>query len=126
MCESHAYLLEGDEERLIMEDVISVREEGGKLLLSNIIGEESSLDAEVVAITLLDHRILVFPTVGVAAATVGFDAGRDQAFAVLQGHAEITPVLAPQRAVRPSGGLRVLDDIHPAQHVLHRRPPGRP
>jgi len=62
MCESHAYLLEGDEQRLIMEDVISVREEGGKVLLSNIIGEESSLDAEVVAITLLDHRILLKAT----------------------------------------------------------------
>ncbi len=55
MCESHAYLLEGDEERLIMEDVIDVREEGGKVILSNIIGEESVIEAEVAAITLLDH-----------------------------------------------------------------------
>jgi predicted RNA-binding protein len=62
MCESHAYLVEGDEERLIMEDVINVREEDGKLVLSNIIGEESKLDAEVVAITLLDHRILLKAT----------------------------------------------------------------
>jgi len=62
MCESHAYLLEGDEERLLMEDVINVREEGGKVILSNIIGEESVLDAEVAAITLLDHKILLKPT----------------------------------------------------------------
>lgn len=61
MCESHAYLLDGDEQNLIMEDVINVREEGGKVILSNIIGEESSLEAEVVAITLLDHRILLKP-----------------------------------------------------------------
>jgi predicted RNA-binding protein len=61
MCESHAYLLEGDEERLLMEDVINVREEGGKVILSNIIGEESVLDAEVAAITLLDHKILLKP-----------------------------------------------------------------
>jgi predicted RNA-binding protein len=59
MCESHAYLLEGDEEKLIMEDVIDIREEGGKVTLSNIIGEESVLDAEVVAITLLDHKVLL-------------------------------------------------------------------
>jgi predicted RNA-binding protein len=61
MCESHAYLLEGDEEKLIMEDVIDVREEGGKVILSNIIGEESELEAEVAAITLLDHKVLLRP-----------------------------------------------------------------
>jgi predicted RNA-binding protein len=61
MCESHAYLLEGDEERLIMEDVIDIKEEGGKVTLSNIIGEESVLDAEVAAITLLDHKVILRP-----------------------------------------------------------------
>ncbi len=61
MCESHAYLLEGDEEKLIMEDVINVREEGGKVILSNIIGEESVLEAEVAAITLLEHKVLLKP-----------------------------------------------------------------
>ena len=61
MCESHAYLLDGDEEKLLMEDVINVREEGGKVILSNIIGEESVLEAEVAAITLLDHKILLKP-----------------------------------------------------------------
>jgi predicted RNA-binding protein len=61
MCESHAYLLEGDEEKLIMEDVIDIKEEGGKVTLSNIIGEESVLDAEVAAITLLDHKVILRP-----------------------------------------------------------------
>ena len=61
MCESHAYMLEGDEERLLMEDVINVREEDGKVVLSNIIGEESVLEAEVAAITLLDHKVLLRP-----------------------------------------------------------------
>jgi predicted RNA-binding protein len=61
MCESHAYLIEGDEERLIMEDVINVKEEDGKVILSNIIGEESVLDAQVVSITLLDHRVILKP-----------------------------------------------------------------
>ncbi len=59
MCESHAYLIEEDGERLIMEDVINVKEESGKVILSNIIGEESVLDAEVVSITLLDHRVVL-------------------------------------------------------------------
>ena len=61
MCESHAYLIEGDEERLIMEDVINVREENGKVILSNIIGEENVLEAEVAAITLLEHKVLLKP-----------------------------------------------------------------
>jgi len=61
MCESHAYLIEGGEERLIMEDVINIKEEGGKVTLSNIIGEESVLEAEVASISLLDHRVLLKP-----------------------------------------------------------------
>lgn len=61
MCESHAYMLDDDEERLIMEDVIDIREEGGKVILSNIIGEESVLEAEVAAITLLEHKVLLRP-----------------------------------------------------------------
>lgn len=61
MCESHAYLLEGDEQKLIMEDVIDIREENGKVVLSNIIGEERVLDAEVAAITLLEHKVLLKP-----------------------------------------------------------------
>jgi predicted RNA-binding protein len=61
MCESHAYLLEGDEERLIMEDVINIKEKDGKVILSNIIGEERALEAEIAAITFLDHRVLLKP-----------------------------------------------------------------
>jgi predicted RNA-binding protein len=61
MCESHAYLIEGDEERLIMEDVINIKEEGGKVTLSNIIGEESVLEAELASISLLDHRVRLRP-----------------------------------------------------------------
>mgnify|MGYP005854207467 CR=1 FL=1 len=61
MCESHAYLLEGDEERLIMEDVVNIKEEEGKVTLSNIIGEEQVLEAEVAAITFLDHKVLLKP-----------------------------------------------------------------
>jgi predicted RNA-binding protein len=55
-------MIEGDEQKLIMEDVIKIKEEGGKVILSNIIGEERELDAEVVSITLLDHRVVLRPT----------------------------------------------------------------
>ncbi len=59
MCESHAYLVEGADEKLIMEDVVSVKVEGKSVTLTNIIGEERTLDAEVESISFLDHRILL-------------------------------------------------------------------
>lgn len=61
MCESHAYILRDDREELIMEDVVRVAEEGGKVHLSNIIGEENVLDAEIASITFLDHKIILRP-----------------------------------------------------------------
>lgn len=64
MCESHAYIIEDDQERLVMEDVVNIKEEGGKVYLSNIIGEESVLDAEIAAITFLDHKVLLRPLGG--------------------------------------------------------------
>lgn len=64
MCESHAYLLEDGEEKLVMEDVVRVREEKGKVVLQSIIGEEEELDAEIASITFLDHRIILRPTSG--------------------------------------------------------------
>ncbi|MGQ9476266.1 MAG: CooT family nickel-binding protein [Actinomycetota bacterium] len=61
MCESHAYLIEGGQEKLVMEDVVNIREEDGKIHLYNIIGEESVLEAEIAAITFLDHKVLLRP-----------------------------------------------------------------
>jgi len=61
MCESHAYILRDDREELVMEDVVKVAEEGGKIRLSNIIGEESVLEAEIASITFLDHKIILRP-----------------------------------------------------------------
>jgi predicted RNA-binding protein len=61
MCESHAFLREGEKERLILEDVVNIREEAGKVHLTSIIGEEQTLDAEIAEIDLLNHRILLAP-----------------------------------------------------------------
>ena len=59
MCESHAFLVENGEQKMLMEDVVDVREENGRLILSNIIGEEMSLDAEISQISFLEHKILL-------------------------------------------------------------------
>ena len=40
MCEANAYLIDGDEERLIMEAVDKVEPEENGLLLVNIFGEQ--------------------------------------------------------------------------------------
>jgi len=61
MCESHAFLVSGEGQELVLEDVVRVSEEGGEVRLVNIIGEEKSLPAEVAVIDLLNHRILLAP-----------------------------------------------------------------
>ncbi len=61
MCESHAFLLEDGKESLILEDVVNIKEEGGSVQLTNIIGEEKTLDAEISVIDLLNHRIVLVP-----------------------------------------------------------------
>ncbi len=59
MCESHAFLVEEGEQKMLMEDVVDIREEDGKLVLSNIIGEELTLEAEISQISFLEHKILL-------------------------------------------------------------------
>jgi predicted RNA-binding protein len=61
MCESHAFLVRDGKEELILEDVVTVREQGGEVYLASIIGEEKTLNAEVSEINLLNHRILLTP-----------------------------------------------------------------
>ncbi len=59
MCESHAFLVEQGEQKMIMEDVVDIREEDGKLVLANIIGEELTIEAEISQISFLEHKILL-------------------------------------------------------------------
>ncbi len=59
MCESHAFLVKGEERQMLMEDVVDIREEDGKLVLANIIGEEMAVEAEISQISFLEHMILL-------------------------------------------------------------------
>ncbi len=61
MCESHAFLVQGEGQELVLEDVVKVSEEGDRVRLVSIIGEERVLQAEVSVIDLLNHRILLSP-----------------------------------------------------------------
>ena len=57
MCEANAYLIEGDEEKLIMESVDTVEPEGGEMKLVNIFGEQVFVKANIYSLSLVDHKI---------------------------------------------------------------------
>ena len=62
MCESSAYLLkEGDQEELILEDVVMLRPDDGRIILTNILGDKKELAAEIDHIDLLHHKIILRP-----------------------------------------------------------------
>jgi predicted RNA-binding protein len=57
MCEANAYLVNGDDSRLVMEavDVVEPGEDG--LRLVNIFGEQKFLNATIHSLSLVDHKI---------------------------------------------------------------------
>ena len=57
MCEANAYLIEGEEEKLIMESVDTVEPEGGEMKLVNIFGEQVFVKANIYSLSLVDHKI---------------------------------------------------------------------
>ena len=62
MCEASAYLLKDGEERLILESVDTLENEGNEISMVNIFGEQKRLKARVKALSLLDHRIILEET----------------------------------------------------------------
>jgi predicted RNA-binding protein len=61
MCEANAYLMNGDEARLVMKAVDVVKPEGMGLRLINIFGEQKFLQATIHSLSLVDHKILLKP-----------------------------------------------------------------
>lgn len=59
MCEANAYLINGDSQQLIMESVDKVEPEERGLRLVNIFGEQKFIQAEIHALSLVDHKILL-------------------------------------------------------------------
>ena len=57
MCEANAYLIEGDDEKLVMEAVDTIEPEGDGLLLNNIFGEQKLLKATIHSLALIEHKI---------------------------------------------------------------------
>mgnify|MGYP001582997985 CR=1 FL=1 len=60
MCESHAYVMKDGKEELFLENIDVIKpEEGGRLLIRSIFGEQKVFDGHIREISLLKHRIVL-------------------------------------------------------------------
>ena len=59
MCQSTVYLIDGDREELIQEDVALVEIDGNRVEMKTLFGEPLSLAARIVEIDLMKHRIIL-------------------------------------------------------------------
>ncbi|MCG2796382.1 MAG: CooT family nickel-binding protein [Actinomycetia bacterium] len=59
MCESKVYLREEDGNKLVMEDAVLIEDEGGRIKVTNILGEEKVFEGGIEEITFLDHRVII-------------------------------------------------------------------
>ncbi|MDZ7833563.1 MAG: CooT family nickel-binding protein [Desulfobacterales bacterium] len=57
MCEASAYMIDGDQQELIMEAVDTVEPEEGGYRLINIFGEQKFVRAAIYSLALVDHKI---------------------------------------------------------------------
>ncbi len=59
MCEANAYLIEGEENRLVMEAVDVVEPENDGVRLISIFGDQKFLKARIYSLSLVDHKIFL-------------------------------------------------------------------
>ncbi len=57
MCEASAYLMQGDENKLIMEAVDTVEPEGDGIKLVSIFGDQKIIKAQIHSLSLVDNKI---------------------------------------------------------------------
>lgn len=57
MCELSVYLLENGEEKMLMEDVASIKPEGEKLVLTDLLGQQEIVEAKIKELKLLEHKV---------------------------------------------------------------------
>ena len=59
MCQSNVYIIDGDREELVQEDVALVEIDGDRVAMKTLFGEPISLCARIKAIDLMKHRIVL-------------------------------------------------------------------
>ena len=57
MCEANAYVVEGEEKKLIMEAVDTIEPDGDGINLVSIFGEQKFLKAQILSLSLVDHKV---------------------------------------------------------------------
>lgn len=61
MCEIKAYLLEDGGESLLMEDVAVLRQEGGEVELTDILGRQERIRGAISEVRVMDHKAFLLP-----------------------------------------------------------------
>jgi predicted RNA-binding protein len=59
MCEANAYLVKGDKEELLMENIDILRPEGESVYIQDIFGEQRWIKAHIKEMNLVQHRIVL-------------------------------------------------------------------
>ena len=59
MCEANAYIVEENEEKLIMEAVDTVEPEEDGIKLTNIFGDQKFVKAHIHSLSLIDHKVFL-------------------------------------------------------------------
>ena len=59
MCEANAYLIEGDENELVMEAVDRIEPEDDGVKLVSIFGDQKFLKAKIHSLSLVDHKVFL-------------------------------------------------------------------
>ena len=59
MCESQAYLLTAEGEKKIMDNVVYIKPENGKVYLEDLLGEQKIVDGKIKEMKLIAHKITI-------------------------------------------------------------------
>jgi len=57
MCELAVYLIENGKEKMLMEDVASIKPEGEQLVLVDLLGRQQIVEARIQELKLLEHKV---------------------------------------------------------------------
>ena len=57
MCEANAFVLEGSEQKLVMEAVDTIEPQNGGICLTNIFGEQKVLNAQIHSLSLVENKV---------------------------------------------------------------------
>lgn len=59
MCEANVYLLEDNEETLVLEDVDKIIPQEDGIYLENIFGQRKTIKAAIAQMSLVEHKIIL-------------------------------------------------------------------